>query len=489
MAISTNTFTINAGYAKSDLLTQLETAFTWLGWHDKCDHTGIVTGIVDLGMYQDDPLMDGWTHYKHAVQYTSSGVGTDASFWVQRNSGNPYSVHVNQCGYGYTHGEYLEFLPGEATASAGSLGWGCTVYTSNTSYGTTTSAFYDKHLESGSTRNYGVLKLKVQDNKKYGSTYRIFSVDDTNSIKFASGPSFYPYYNSSGPWTSNTPPYKHTAQTSGPYYYPRISGDHYLDCQHEVSSQYNCPIDNSFTYQTDLTVASSGSYQLDLNVYRSNIDPKFVVFSYKQPTLSSTDIVDNTNGTFILHNFTTDIWDLDDVWLGGLTTILPDNTGETYNPKMTFRMYCGGTNAPQFTKRCAESAWDRHNDGVIDEYCSMVASGADDTYIYNYSTRMYNRDSNYDINQNSAGAVKSVNSNADYNAVIKGLPLNGKVLPCPKYMPDDFVIIDFDYATPEANIQQGDTITISGSEVYTVITGNYTRSTRTRGLLFCARTT
>jgi len=228
---------------------------------------------------------------------------------------------------------------------------------------------------------------------------------------------------------------------------------------------------------------------LDLNVYRSNIDPKFVVFSYKQPTLSSTDIVDNTNGTFILHNFTTDIWDLDDVWLGGLTTILPDNTGETYNPKMTFRMYCGGTSAPSLTKRCAESAWDRHNDGVIDDYCSMVASGADDTYIYNYSTRMYNRDSNYDINQNSAGAVKSVNSNADYNAVIKGLPLNGKVLPCPKYMPDDFVIIDFDYATPEANIQQGDTITISGSEVYTVITGNYTRSTRTRGLLFCARTT
>ena len=51
MAISTNTFTINAGYAKSDLLIQLESSFTWLGWHDKCDHTGIVTGIVEKGMY------------------------------------------------------------------------------------------------------------------------------------------------------------------------------------------------------------------------------------------------------------------------------------------------------------------------------------------------------------------------------------------------------------------------------------------------------
>ena len=49
-------------------------------------------------------------------------------------------------------------------------------------------------------------------------------------------------------------------------------------------------------------------------------------------------------------------------------------------------------------------------------------------------------------------------------------------------------IIDFDYASPSANIQQGDTVTISGSEVYTVIQGSYDQTTRTRGILFCART-
>jgi len=62
------------------------------------------------------------------------------------------------------------------------------------------------------------------------------------------------------------------------------------------------------------------------------------------------------------------------------------------------------------------------------------------------------------------------------------------MVPCPYYIPDDFVLIDFDYATPSTNIQQGDTITISGSEVYTVITGSYNQTTRTRGILFCART-
>ena len=90
MAISTNTFTINAGYPKSDLLIQLESSFTWLGWHDKCDHTGIVTGIVEKGMYQLDPLATN-NYFYEAEQYTSSGVGTDASFYMRRSGGYPYT--------------------------------------------------------------------------------------------------------------------------------------------------------------------------------------------------------------------------------------------------------------------------------------------------------------------------------------------------------------------------------------------------------------
>ena len=87
MAISTNTFTINANYTKADMINQLEDAFTWLGWHDKCDHTGLVTGCVDYGMYQDDTPSGGdpqaYAYYYSAEQTSTTGVGTGASFYSE----------------------------------------------------------------------------------------------------------------------------------------------------------------------------------------------------------------------------------------------------------------------------------------------------------------------------------------------------------------------------------------------------------------------
>ena len=83
----------------------------------------------------------------------------------------------------------------------------------------------------------------------------------------------------------------------------------------------------------------------------------------------------------------------------------------------------------------------------------------------------------------------TIDSNANYGAVIKGIPLNTKLVPTPYYMPDDFALIQFDYASPDALIQMWDTITVSGSEVYTVITASYNQTNRTRGVAFCARTT
>jgi len=77
----------------------------------------------------------------------------------------------------------------------------------------------------------------------------------------------------------------------------------------------------------------------------------------------------------------------------------------------------------------------------------------------------------------------------NYNAVVKGIPLSTNLIPSPYYLPDDFVFISFDYNAPNQNIQQWDTITVSGSEVYTVIDAAYNQTTRTNGIAFCARTT
>ena len=101
--------------------------------------------------------------------------------------------------------------------------------------------------------------------------------------------------------------------------------------------------------------------------------------------------------------------------------------------------------------------------------------------------RIYNRDSTYDTNNNAFQINNTVSANANYNAVIKGIPLNAMFVPSPYTMPEDFAFIDFIYDAPSVNIQQGDTITIDETEVYVVIQGCYTQTTKTRGILFVAR--
>ena len=79
---------------------------------------------------------------------------------------------------------------------------------------------------------------------------------------------------------------------------------------------------------------------------------------------------------------------------------------------------------------------------------------------------------------------------ANFNAVIKGIPLLARVMPTPYYLPDDFVFISFDIPLTSQLIDSGDTITISPTEIYTIISvshGDQESNTRTRGIAFCGR--
>ena len=490
MAISTNTFTLNANYTKAAMINQLEDAFTWLGWHDKCDHTGIVTGVVDYGMYQDDDSQNNsyYTYYYSAEQTSTTGIGTGASFFVQRYNGNINAVYVNKPGIGYTTGEFLSFVPGSASIQESGIGWGCTVFVDDSvSYGTTHNGFYTKNVSAGNNYPYGVLRHKIQDNKKYGVTYRAFSAQSTTQIEMASGPFFHP--KDADPDGSGT----YLGGNSSSYNVPRFCGERYLDTQwfmgDTYGSEYTNPKSSRFIGQDNLqTVASSNNYQLDLNVYRSGIDTNFCVMSYRQPTLSSTKLRDNTFYTWIPHNFTTPIWDLDNVCLGGITRIFP-GTSENQQVQLTVEtMPYGSAQNPNLNKRIAESPYDRLYDGLTTIYTSNLAIGSPDSYTYPYYPKLYNRDATYDTNgQTGYGATVSVDPAADYNAVIKGIPLNAMMVPSPYNMPEDFGLIDFAYNAPSINIQQGDTITIDETEVWVVIQGCYNQTTTTRGLLFVAR--
>ena len=478
MAITTTTVKINAGWGRTDVIGQLEQAFTWLGWHGDTQ-SGIVTGIVaysgggTVGSVSDT--------YEDVRQVSSSGNGTGASFYITRSNGNVNTIYVNRPGVGYANGEIVQLSAEDIGGSSnGAVGIAITVAiaggASPVGYGSTT-AFYDKDVTTGGTYPWGVLRHTIQQNKKFGDTYRGFQLKSNTTMNFHVGSSFYPWDNTS------------SSNRNG-YYPNRFAGASLLDRPFGLTgSDYFDRTSDAMGYTAqanNLTFASSTSYDLDLNIFRSSLDPNFAVLSYRHPYLSTSNISQNTFLTFFVHNFTTSLWDLDNLFLGGFTQIIPGTDGE-----IEFRTYLSGSyytyNSGYPSKRCAEYGYDYQNiNTYIGGYKShYYKSNSYPDYIDRRNTTFYLRDNS--TVRGSANNGGSVGANANFNAVIKGLPINGLLVPTPYYIPDEFVMIDFDYAAPATNIQQGDTITISPSEIYKVITGSYNQTTRTRGLLFCAR--
>ena len=406
---------------------------------------------------------------------------------MRRYYGNPQITYVNKPGIGYTNGEFLSFAPGEASIKESGIGWGCTVFVDPVSYGTTHNGFYTKNVDPNVSYPYGVLRHKIQDNKKYGVTYRAFQATSLTQIEMGAGPFFHPLdVDAEGDGI------QHGGYSSSGNV-PRFCGEYQLDVgwnfNDSYGTEYPNPKSSRFIGQDSAqTVASSNNFQLDLNVFRSGIDTNFCVMSYRQPTLSSTKLRDNTFLTFIPHNFTTPVWDLDYVCLGGISIIEP-NTNESQSCTLTIdTIPLGSASYPYYNDRIAEAAYDWKNDGIEAKYTSNLAYGSPDTYTYAYNPRLYNRDANYNTNsQTGYGATHTIDPAANYNAVVKGVPLNAMMVPSPYNMPEDFGLIDFIYDAPSVNIQQGDTITISGTEVWTVIHGVYNQTTKTRGILFVAR--
>ena len=152
----------------------------------------------------------------------------------------------------------------------------------------------------------------------------------------------------------------------------------------------------------------------------------------------------------------------------------------------------------QPSKRSAEAgymSWDINGyvstHGVMETF--YKSTNNQDNYNRSYAG-IYVRNNTQDnpnINRSDGGfgGMDVLPNSSNYNAVVKGIPLQSTFIPTPYYMPDDFVLIDFHHDAPSANIQQYDTVTISGSEVYTVIQGSYNQTGSTDGILFCARTT
>ncbi len=485
MAITTYRQTAAPGWATTSVIYQLEAAFAQLGWHGG-SVSGIVTGISGYsGQTQVGSSSTAFFDARPKSGGTNIGVGDTCSFYVARSGGNVYQVYVNRGGHGYADGDNL-VIDGEAIGGGNDMT--VTALVDETTYGST-STFYDKDVTNGSSYPWGVLRIENDNTKVYGDSYFGFQADSTK-LYFTSGTSFYPYDDDS-------------AYDKGGRYANSFRGQQYQDVSSDPTGTGNRLRTASLNTQIDIAnfeYAESNSFTLEMNVYRSGIDNNFAVFSFKHPDKSSSSIDNNTYGTFFLHKFSHSLLNFDELSLGSMTYFDPvyrDMSG-AHHEMHTVLGTGSDTGNDDWMGRQFLMGW---STGSV--YYSMNTYLRDYIHASTYpihrgndQRRHYYRNNTYSEYNNFRGDLgfqDYTNKSPDilnHNAVIKGIPLSSHMVPCPFYLPDDFVLINFDHASPSQNIQQNDTITITeGSEVYTVIDGAYNQTDRTRGVLFCARTT
>ena len=497
MAITTTTITKNAGWARTDVIDQLEEAFTWLELHGT-QISGLVTSISAYS--GGGTVGSSGTNYYDVPVATTTGIGTGASFDVDRSSGSIQSVKVNRPGYGYTTGEYVTLSAEDIGGSVnGATGIGITVNIGAVGYGST-NQFFDKNFTPSDTnRPWGVLKQDFDTTKRFGVTYRGFKVYSDSNIYGYVGSSFFPFN------TTND-------NDKGGQSRDSFRGTAYLDVTSTNFDKLN-PLDSSTQFENNFQFATTNSpttHDLKLNIYRSGIDPSFAVLSYNQPSVTG-KINDSTFSTFIIHNFNSNLWDLNEVFSAGITFIDKDPSLSSLSGDTSFigfKTILSGNSTSDYiyiATRTAEAGWIQIYDNAHyghtgqnyiiastkTNYTNSDSSSSDSyEYLPSMPATIYSRtggikDRGY---LNNTPTYDNRYPITTYNSIIKGIPINGNLIPCPYYMPDDFVVIDFNIPISAQVIKQGDTITLSGSEVYTVITGSYNQSNETAGILFCART-
>ena len=372
-----------------------------------------------------------------------------------------------------------------------------------TNFGAGTNAY----LKNYSTKTLFV-RLENDASKNYGTTFWNFQLKD-NDYQLTLTPCIDPEFRSYDPMSSDL-------QDIG-----RRGGVSHLDYSASVGDQFN--YNNMYEYQYTGS-STPTAYPLKIVTYRAQApqDTDFAVIQFIQ----SINSVDTPYLTFSINKgtiFGQNVWDLDDVWQGTYTCFKTDNhtirfdtsTGYYYTSGegsnySTYRMLREASYG--YTRDYSDSiggintdyASNRYRDNNQDYETNYSYSSNDDHVIY-YRDNLYDKAPDTSFSGNSHknrndfdGTGEAVAASANFDRVMKGIPLADGVSPSLYYLPDDFVLIDFNYTPGATNFLPGDTITISASEVYEVILGGYTTQATTydgidnnsvHGILFCARTT
>jgi len=359
------------------------------------------------------------------------------------------------------------------------------------------------YQKSGSG-HFAVLKNVNDAAKTYGTTYYGFGMDANN----------YRMYISAGPsWQTldrrgtNNSYYNANATREYGYYYGEMGLDY------QVSYNYiNTSNMSQFSYLNYATTSTPTAYPLSIRTYKAQSpqDTNFAVIQFTQ-TINN-DIV--PFATFSLHkgpSVGANVWDLNHVWNGGFSQYTTST--RSVGMKHLVAGYTAFSGQIQRETPTLDTLSREAHYGYLRNSSGNGTSFPTTTYECNIDTEnslsnnnliTYYRNSTYDgatsnnSLENFADRTKSVSASANYYKPMKGLPICHSLMPCPYYLPDDYVMLQVATSPGLTQFRPGDTVTVSESEVYEIILAGYqtqqngldnVASNQSIGMLFCARTT
>jgi hypothetical protein len=217
-----------------------------------------------------------------------------------------------------------------------------------------------------------------------------------------------------------------------------------------------------------LTVASSPFIPTTLRVRQSQLDTNFATFSFFEGN--------NIRSPFFFskYNSATQPWvNYSDVFLGGITEVVQTPLFNTLDAGILFRQRMS------LPKRVAEAGYGNYNIAVAATFTNTFYRTVTGNRIAAGPTAVYDDVALY---SRQTGDIQTTVTTTI--PVFKTIPINPHFVPVPYYLPDDFVLVEIPWSNPSI----GDTITVSPTEIYTIIQVATNQTTFT-ALALAARTT
>lgn len=349
---------------------------------------------------------------------------------------------------------------------------------------------------------FAVLKNVNDNTKKFGTTYYGFSLDPNNYTL---------YVGCGSSWNSLNRKGTNTTAFNATYEYGYFGGDQGLDNQSGVN--YLPTSDSYFTSFNYANSSTPTAYPLSIRIFKAQSpqDINFAVIQFTQ-TINNAIV---PYATFSIHrgsNFGANVWDLEHVWNGGMTSYY--TTGRAVGLSHFVPSYNYSSSNSQREPAASLSLTREANYGYLREgsdnawswtYPQSIYSANIDTDNNDTQILTYYRNSTYDRIRSADTSVsyanrdnREVSPSANFYKPMKGIPISNQLMPCPYYLPDDYIMLQVSTSPGLTQFRPGDTITISPSEIYEIIIAGYQTSQNgldnitgnsSIGMIFAARTT